>query len=96
MLILFSFTFFLTFFLFSPGSLRFTLSMGQCLVLSADSSSFIFMLTLFSISVTVLCWSYYYLGSELVYRRFFGIVLVFLLAMFLLVFSADLLALFVA
>jgi len=54
------------------------------------------MLTLFSISVSVLCWSYYYLGCELVYRRFFGIVLVFLLSMFLLVFSADLLALFVA
>jgi len=70
--------------------------MGESLVFSADSSSYIFMFTLFSISISVLCWSYYYLGCELIYRRFFGIVLAFLLAMFLLVFSADLLSLFVA
>jgi len=64
--------------------------------LSADLSSYVFLLTLVTISVSVLCWSYYYLGCELVYRRFFGLVLVFLLAMFMLVFSSDLLALFVA
>jgi len=96
MVILFSLTLFFLFLLYSPGSLRFTLCLGERFVVTADSYSFIFSLTLISVSVSVLFWSYYYLDSDTVYRRFFGIVLAFLISMFLLVFSADLLSLFVA
>jgi len=96
MVILYSLTLFFLTLLYSPCSLRFTLCLGESILFSADSSSYIFLLTLFLISVSVLIWSYYYMDSDLVYRRFFGIVLAFLLAMFLLVFSADLLSLFVA
>jgi len=96
MLFLFLFSFLFLFLLYTPCSLLFTLSLGQSFILTADSSSYAFMLTLFYVSVSVLIWSYYYLGSELVFRRFFGLVLIFLGAMFMLVFSADLLSLFVA
>jgi len=96
MLFLFSLAIFYLFIFHTPCSIRFTLSLGEVLVLSADSYSYIFMLTLLSVSVSVLCWSYYYLDTETVYRRFFSIVLAFLLSMFLLVFSADIMALFVA
>ena len=96
MILLFSLTLFFFSLIYTGGSISITLSMGLCLVLSADVSSYVFMLTIFTISVSVLIWSYYYLDSELVYRRFVGIVLVFLGSMFLLVFSGDLLALFVA
>lgn len=80
----------------SSCSLSFTLRMGQTFVVTADSYSLIFMNTLSCISVTVLTWSYYYIDSELEYRRFFGLVLLFLCSIILLVFSADLLSLFVA
>jgi len=96
MLILFSLSLLFLFSLYSPCCLRLTICLGQYFILSADSASYAFMLTLFSVSVSVLIWSYYYLGSELVFRRFFVLVLTFLGAMFLLVFSCDLLSLFVA
>ena len=79
-----------------PGSVSFIFSVGQCLVLTTDSSSFIFLFTLISISVSVLTWSYYYMDSDLAYRRFSCLILFFLGSMFILVFSADLLSLFVA
>lgn len=78
------------------GSVCFIFSVGQCLVLTTDSSSFIFLFTLLSISVSVLTWSYYYMETDLAYRRFSGLILFFLVSMFTLVFSADLLSLFVA
>jgi len=61
-----------------------------------DSSSYIFILTLTSISASVLMWSYYYIDSEAAYRRFTSLILLFLCSIFTLVFSADLLSLFVA
>jgi len=78
------------------GILRSTLGVGSVLVLASDPSSFIFVLTLSSISISVLTWSYYYIDSELVFRRFTSLLLLFLCSMFGLVFSADLLRLFVA
>jgi len=70
--------------------------MGQYFVLTGDSNSFLFMFTLFIVSSSVLSWSYFYMRRELEYRRFFGLVLVFLISIIMLVFRADLLALFVA
>jgi len=78
------------------GSVRFIFSVGQCLVLTTDSSSLIFLFTLLSISVSVLTWSYYYMDCDLAYRRFSSLILLFLGSMYILVFSADLLSLFVA
>merc|ERR1719431_577158 len=72
------------------------LGVGSVLVLAVDPFSFIFVLTLSSISISVLTWSYYYIDSELVFRRFTSLLLMFLCSMFGLVFSADLLRLFVA
>lgn len=78
------------------GILRCTLGVGSCFVLASDTSSYIFVLTLSSISISVLTWSYYYIDSDLAFRRFSGLLLLFLCSMFGLVFSADLLRLFVA
>merc|ERR1719431_2223611 len=72
------------------------LGVGSVLVLAVDPFSFIFVLTLSSISISVLTWSFYYIESELVFRRFTSLLLMFLCSMFGLVFSADLLRLFVA
>lgn len=82
--------------LFVYGTLSSALSVGFCIMLSSDSSSYTFILTLSSVSVSVLVWSYYYLDSELAYRQFLGLILFFLASIFTLVFSADLLSLFVA
>ena len=78
------------------GTVCSSLGVRQCLVLMADSSSYIFLLTLTSISVTVLTWSYFYIDSDSVYRRFLMLIFLFLGSIFILVFSADLLCLFVA
>jgi len=78
------------------GLLRSTLGVGSSLVLAFDCASFIFILTLSSISISVLLWSYYYIDSELEFKRFNTLLLMFLCSMFGLVFSADLLSLFVA
>ena len=89
------------FFLFSntlliQGSLCLTLGVGQCYVLASDSSSSTFAVTLFLISVSVLIWSFYYIDSEPEFRTFVSLLLCFLVSIFILVFSADLLRLFVA
>jgi len=81
---------------FQFGSLRFSLGVGSFLVLASDTYCFLFMLTLASVSCSVLIWSYFYIGCEPLFRRFVGLLLLFLLSMFILVFSADLLRLFVA
>lgn len=78
------------------GIFRTILGVGSCLVFASDPSSHIFILTLTIVSISVLTWSYYYIDSELVYRRFASLLLLFLCSMFGLVFSADLLRLFVA
>lgn len=78
------------------GTISFIFSVGQSLVLTTDSSSFIFLFTLLSISVSVLTWSYYYMDSDLAFRRFSSLILLFLGSIFSLVLSADLLSLFVA
>ena len=66
------------------------------MILAADTSSWAFAFTLVTISVTVLLWSYYYIDSETDYRIFLCLLLIFLFSIFLLVFAADLLRLFVA
>lgn len=78
------------------GSVCYCLSVSQCLVFMADSSSYIFILTLTSISVPVLTWSYFYIDNETSYRRFLVLIFLFLGSIFILVFSSDLLCLFVA
>jgi len=80
----------------SFGTVSSALGVGQCLVFISDSSSYIFIVTLCSISGSVLFWSYFYIDSESSYRRFCCLVLLFLVSIFTLVFSADLLSLFVA
>ena len=65
------------------------------LVFSFDFYSRQFAAVLAVISASVLIWSYFYLSSELVYARFFGLVICFLLSMFLFIFSGSLLCLFV-
>ena len=77
-------------------NLRLTLGVGFSLIFVIDPSCKIFILTLISISLSVLLWSYYYLYSEAAYRQFFSLVLLFLGSMFCLVFAGDLLCLFVA
>ena len=72
------------------------LGVSQCLVFMADSSCYIFLLTLTSISVSVLTWSYFYIDNDSFYRRFLMLIFLFLGSIFILVFSADLLCLFVA
>jgi len=72
------------------------LGAGFCLVFSLDLLAFVFFATLTLVSVSVLLWSYYYLESDTEYRRFLGLLLIFLGSIFLLVFSARLLTLFVA
>lgn len=54
-----------------------------------------FAVVLVVISISVLTWSYYYMSAEVVYARFFGLVIRFLVSIFLLVFSRRLLGLFV-
>ena len=72
----------LTYALFGFGHIRLILGVGLRLSFVFDPSSLIFATTLLSISISVLLWSYYYLYSEAVYRQFFGLVLLFLGAMF--------------
>ena len=96
MIILYTTTFSFVLLVIVTGSVSFIFSVGQCFVLTTDSSSFIFLFTLLSISVSVLTWSYYYIDSDLAYRRFSSLILFFLGSIFTLVFSADLLSLFVA
>lgn len=96
MLILYTFFTCLLFYVSQYGSVRLTLGVGQDLVLSYDSSSYSFLFTLLFISIGVLTWSYYYMDSDILYRRFASLIFLFLVSMFILVFSADLLSLFVA
>ena len=78
------------------GSVCLSLGVSQCLVFMADYSSYIFLLTLTSISVSVLVWSYFYIDNDTLYRRFVMLIFLFLGSIFILVFSSDLLCLFVA
>jgi len=63
---------------------------------SCDWYSFIFFVSLVSVSVSVFCWSYCYMDSESLFRRFTLLVTSFLGSIFLLVFSSNLLALLVS
>merc|ERR1712087_658477 len=96
MLMLYTFFICLLLLVLQYGCVRLTLGVGQSLVLRHDSSSYLFLFTLLFISVGVLTWSYYYMDSEVMYRRFASLIFLFLCSIFLLVFSADLLSLFVA
>merc|ERR1712087_270728 len=96
MLMLYTFFICLLLLVLQYGCVRLTLGVGQSLVLRYDSSSYLFLFTLLFISVGVLTWSYYYMDSEVMYRRFASLIFLFLCSIFLLVFSADLLSLFVA
>jgi len=80
----------------SSGGLSIHLIFGFSFDVIFDSCSLIFCYTLVSISFSVLLWSYFYLGSELVFKRWFSIILCFLFSMFLLIFASNLISLFVA
>jgi len=74
-------------------SLSFTPS---CLLLfSCDLHSQIFSKILVIISISVLLWSYYYLGSEVVYIRFYFLLLSFLFSIFILIFATNLISLLI-
>jgi len=88
--ILFSFS------IFQYGVIRLCSSSGSTLVYCFDFYSFFFSGTLISISFRVFLWSYYYMDWESLFRRFGGLVLVFLFSVFALVFSGSLLALLVS
>ena len=96
MLLLYTIILFILLLVLQFGILRSTLGVGSCLVLASDPSSYIFILTLSSISISVLTWSYYYIETDLDFRRFTSILLLFLCSIFGLVFSADLLSLLVS
>merc|ERR1711931_475513 len=96
MLLLYLFFICTLFLVLQFGSVSLALGVGQALVLAYDSSSYSFLFTLLFISVGVLSWSYYYMDSETLYRRFASLIFLFLCSIFILVFSADLLSLFVA
>lgn len=80
----------------SVGYLSLSFGVGSSFAVTCDSSSLLFRFTLTRVSISVLVWSYYYLDGELLYRRFFCLVLSFLASIIMLVFSSDLLRLFVA
>ena len=80
----------------STGYVRLAFGVGTSLSMLCDSSCLLFFFSLSSVSLSVLIWSYYYLESELLIRRFFCLVFSFLTSIFILVFSSDLLRLFVA
>jgi len=72
----------------------FSITQSCQLVFSIDYNSLLFSKVLIVISVSVLLWSYSYLGSEPVFIRFFFLVLRFLFSMFILIFATSLLSLF--
>jgi len=78
------------------GSLSLVLGVRFKICLCCDSSSIIFSQTLVCISVSVLVWAFYYIDFEVSFRRFICVNFLFLGSIFALVFSADLLSLFVA
>ena len=67
---------------FRFGLLTLNLSPCYCLALSSDTFSFQFSLVLGAISCSVLIWSYYYIGREVAFVRFFFLLLCFLASMF--------------
>ena len=77
------------------GSVSITLCTSAVLVFSLDDIAVRFAVVLVVISCSVLTWSYYYMSAEVVFSRFFGLVIMFLISIFLLVFSSRLLGLFI-
>ena len=73
----------------------FSITQSCQLVFSLDINSLLFSKILIVISIAVLIWSYYYLGSEPVYIRFFFLILRFLFSIFILIFATSLLSLFI-
>lgn len=63
--------------------------------LTMDFYSSAFVLLLLLISSQVLLWSYYYIDTELYYRRFVRLLFAFLCAMFMLVFFSTLYGAFI-
>lgn len=96
MLILYCGCCLLAFFLLNTGWVRLTFGLGTSFSVLCDSSCILFIFSLTSVSLSVLVWSYYYLERELLLRRFFCLVFSFLASIVILVFSSDLLRLFVA
>jgi len=96
MLVLYSFFILLIVTNFRFGLLIFNVSPCFCFALSRDTFSFQFTLVLGAISCSVLLWSYYYIGTEAAFARFFGLVLCFLGSMFLLIYGTNLVSLCLA
>lgn len=78
-------------FIYSFGSTTLVLGVSHTVTLSMDAHSFVFLLTLFIISSSVLLWSYYYIDTESSYSKFCGLVLCFLFSIFGLVLGGSLL-----
>lgn len=78
---------------FTKSLFSISLVLGYSLVIVFDDSSFIFLITLLVVSLSVILWSYYYIDSETSFRCFFFVVLSFLFSMICLVSSGSLLSL---
>jgi len=79
----------------SPCLLFFTFRPFGSVLFCIDNYTLLFALVLSSIASSVLLWSFYYMDSEVHYKRFLGLVLLFLCSMFILIYSSDLLIIFV-
>jgi len=77
------------------GCVSFTMPLSHSVLLVYDTYSFIFILTLYIVSGSVLVWSYYYLDTDPQFKVFLFSVLLFLFSMYGLVFSGHLLSIFV-
>jgi len=79
----------------SPCLLSFPLIPVGSLLFCIDFFSLLFALVLVIISYSVLLWSFYYMDTEIHYKRFVGLVNRFLFSIFILIYSSNLLLLFV-
>jgi len=92
MLVLYLIIMCFSFFALGVGSVTLVFGVGHSLFFAVDVHTIVFVTTLIVISSSVIIWSYYYLDSELSFRKFCSLVFCFLLSMFGLVCCGNLLS----
>jgi len=95
MVLLYLFTVVVLLIAISYCGLSFSFGLGQVAFVVVDSSSVIFLLSLFTIRFCVSLWAFYYLDSLLCFRNFYSLVLCFLVSMSGLIFAGNLISLLV-
>lgn len=95
MLVLYLFVLFLLFICSLRGAVLLVLTPWSGFVLCCDQIRREFAIILSVISFSVFLWSYFYISSELHYKRFIILILSFLFSMFVVIFSGNLVSLFV-